>query len=333
MPTTSETTVFDTFFTATIKAYDSKLHQNFLKYWAIIDLLMNDYANSDSRGGRLFQTSAEYGLNSGTKFFSGADTFSEDPAQTAQPITYQWRYLGSSVTISETEMLENRGTAALWNITESRIRQAERTMNLVLGQECYSDGTNYGGQTIVGLAAGVSTTPTADPSSGAVGGLSVSSFPFWQNNASTSCGSFAANGVKGSADDIFERQWNNCSDGMQKTPSGVISAQDVYEYYHRTLLGTVRYLDPVNTKEGDLSMGGLQYHGKPWRWDRLCPSGRAYILNNQDIKLWTDPACRFKWTPPIAARNQLIYTRIVALRISMAYTARMFSAVLDGWTA
>ena len=333
MPSTTETTVYDTFFTATIKNYSTKLEKNFLEYWAIVDALMDNYSHSDSSGGRLYQTSAEYGLNTTTKFFDGADPFSQEPAQTAQPLVYQWRYLGSTVSMTETEMLENRGTAALWNITESRIRQAIRSMNLILGQELYSDGTNYGGKTIIGLAAGVSTTPTVDPASGAVGGLSVTSFPFWANNATISAGSFAANGVKGSADDVVIRMFNNCTDGSAQRPKVIVSSQDVWEFYNRTLLGTLRYLDPTHSKAGDGSFASLEYQGIPWRWDRLCPSGRMYFLDPEKLHLMVDPAFKFKWTPALTYPNQLAYTRICGLRLSMAYKARMFTGVIDGFTA
>lgn len=333
MATTSVTTVYDTFFTSTIQAFDPQLRKNFLEYWAINKLLFNDYQYKDTRGGRLLQTSAEYGLNPTTQFFDGPEAFDQEPAQTAQPLIYRWRYLGGAISVAQTELLENRGQAALWDITESRMRQLIRTMNLVLGQELYSDGTNYGGKTIVGLAAGISTTPTSDPASGAVGGLSVSSFPFWQNNALTSAGSFAANGVKGSANDYVLTMWHNCTDGNIKTPTAILSAQDVFEYYHRTLLGTVRYLDPVDNKQGDLAFRTLQYNGRPWMWDRLCPSGYMYVLNNEDVHLTVDPEYMFTWSPPLQQPYQLAYNRICGIRLTNTYMARMFSGVISGWTA
>jgi hypothetical protein len=74
-------------------------------------------------------------------------------------------------------------------------------VNLV-GSEIYSDGTSFGGNTFIGLAAGISTTPTVDPASGAVGGVSAVTYSWWRNNATISAGSFAANGVKGSSQDL-----------------------------------------------------------------------------------------------------------------------------------
>jgi len=111
-------------------------------------VLMDNYGKKDTSGGRIWQGIAEYGSNPSVKFFVGADTFAQEVSQTALPIQVQWRYLGGSVGMARTEMAENRGQAALFNIAESRLRQATRTMATVLNGEVYSDGTNYGGNTI-----------------------------------------------------------------------------------------------------------------------------------------------------------------------------------------
>lgn len=333
MPTISETTVFDTFFTATIKNYTTdQLMKNFLEYWAGLKLFFDDNKHTDTSGGRLKEGSAAYGLNQTTKFWDGADTFDQNPAQTAVPYTYQWRYLGTNVSFTKTEMLENRGKVALFNITQSRIEQAIRTMNLICGQELYSDGTNYNGKTFIGLGAMISTTPSSDPASGAVGGIPVASFPFWQNNATTSAGSFAANGVNGSSDDVVIRMFNTCSDGA-RVPDGILSAQDVWEFYNRSLLKTVHIYDPSHSKTGDLTFKTLDYMGIPWMWDRLCPSGRMYLVNKKDMHFTVDPAYLFEWSPALTYPTQLAYNRICGLRFLFEASARMFSGVIDGFSA
>jgi hypothetical protein len=87
-------------------------------------------------------------------------------------------------------------------------------------------------------------------------------YSWWRNNATTSAGSFAANGVKGSSQDLVLSLYNVCTDGAMDRPSAILSAQNVFEYYNQTLLSTVRYVDPL--KKGDLSFGGLYYQDMPW---------------------------------------------------------------------
>lgn len=196
MPTTSETINYDTFFTLTIKNYSKKLEKNFLEYRPGVKVLMDNYGRSDTRGGRIWQGIAEYGVNSSVKMFNGADTFDTSPAQTAQPIQYTWRYIGGAVSMTDTEMIENSSDAALADISETRIRQTMRTTNLIINQEIYSNGTNYGGNTIDGLGKAIPTNATT-----VLGGLDPATFTFWRNNYRTSAGSFASNGVNGATTD------------------------------------------------------------------------------------------------------------------------------------
>lgn len=333
MPTTQEIINYDSFLTLTIKNYSDQLQKNFLQYRPSVSVLMDEYGHTDTRGGRIWQGMAEYGTNPTGKFFDGPDTFDQTPAQVAQPIQYQWRYLGSAVSMTKTEMLENSGPVALANLAEVRIRQAVRTMVLILGNETFGNGTNYGGKTIAGLASAISTTP----STGAVGGLDPATWTWWRNNAITSFGSFAANGVNGSAQDLVLRQFNNCTDGMFDRPTCIISDQTTWEFYNRTNLQPVRYIGTNNpAREGnaaDLSFKALEYQGMKWYWDRQCPTGRMYYLNTNYIHYVIDPRFQFDWTDPMTYPNQLAYTRICGLRLFLATKNRMFLAVNDGITA
>lgn len=328
MAAPTETINYDTFFTAVIKNYDTELRKNFLEYRPGIMVLMDNYGKKDTSGGRIWQGIVEYGSNPSITFFDGAQTFSQEVSQTALPIQVQWRYLGGSVGMTKVEMMENRGQAALFNIAESRIRQATRTMATVLNGEVYSDGTNYGGKTITGLASLVSTTPTT----GTVEGLDAATNPFWRNTAVTSCGSFAANGVKGTAQDLVLTAFNNATDGMTDSPNVILSDQATLEYYNRTLLSTTRYLD-AQSKTGDLSFRALEYQGVKWYWDRQCPSGRLYGLNTNYIHFVTDPAMLFDWSEPLTYPNQMAFTRLCGTRILLRCTSRMFHFVTDGWSA
>jgi hypothetical protein len=275
MPVT-DTIVFDSFFTSTIKKYEKTLQKNFVEYRPSVNLLMDSYGHKES-GGYSVQIPLEFGNNSTTKFFLPYDTIDTTPSEFALPAIYPWRHMASAATVSEIEKVANSGKEKLFDLLEGRIRQAVRSEVNLTGSEIYSDGTSFGGNTFQGLAAGISTTPTADPASGAVGGVSAT-YPWWRNNATTSAGSFAAHGVKGSTDDLVIAMFNNCTDGMMDRPTAILSAQDVFQFYNQTLLSTVRYVDPL--KKGDLSFGGLYYQDMPWYWDRQCPSGRMYFVND-----------------------------------------------------
>jgi hypothetical protein len=193
---------YDSFFTSTTQHFEKELQKNFIEARPIVNLLMDDYGYKQS-GGYAIQTPVEFGgVDPNTGFIGPYDHVPSNPTEAALPVIYPYRMVASSATISDFEKASNTGKEALFNLYELRIRKAMRDMVNLIGAECYSDGTSNGGNTIIGLAAAVSTTPTVDPASGAVGGIPVASNVWWQNNATTSCGSFAANGVNGSVQDL-----------------------------------------------------------------------------------------------------------------------------------
>lgn len=333
MPTSAEQFYlnYDTFLTTTLKNYSKTLEKNFLQYRPEVEILFNNYAKSDTRGGRFWQGMAEYGQSTTVKFFNGPDAFSQEPGQFALPIMYQWRYMGGSVSMARTEALENSGPAALADITEGRVNQVMRTMNLILANEIWSDGTNYGGLTIEGLAKGIPTNNTTS-----LGGLNPATQTFWRNNFQTSCGSFAANGVNGTVQDLVLTMFNNCTDGMIDRPTDIISSQDVFEYYNRTNTQLVRYIrEGGDQSSADLTIRpqGLEYQGIRWVWSRQCPAGTLYMLNRNYVYFQFDPRFKFEWTNPLTYPNQFMFTRLVGLRLFLNYTARMYHAVMNGWTA
>jgi hypothetical protein len=323
---------YDSFFTSTITKYEKTLQKNFLETRPSVRLLFDQFRHTDS-GGYQIQIPVEYGNNSNTKFFNPYDSANTDPSEFSLPAIYPWRHVVSAATVSDIEQVANSGKEKLFDLFEGRLRQCVRSTVNLIGSEIYSDGTNFGGNTIVGLAAGIATVPASDPASGAVGGIPAAANVFWRNNSTPALGSFAVNGVNGSASDGIETMFNTCTDGMADRPNAFLSAQNVYEFYNKSLLGTVRYVTPEALQVGDFAFGGLQYKGVPWYWDRQCPNGRMYFINTKYVHFYVDPMMLFTWTEPRAWPNQLTNTRLMTLRCALVYKSRMFNGVVDGITA
>lgn len=129
---------------------------------------------------------------------------------------------------------------------------------------------------------------------------------------------------------------NNCTDGMIDRPTDIISSQDVFEYYNRTNTQLVRYIrEGGDQSSADLSIRpqGLEYQGIRWVWSRQCPAGTLYMLNRKYVHFMVDPRFKFEWTDPLTYPNQMMFTRLVGLRLFLCYKARMYHAVMNGWTA
>ncbi len=320
----SVTTTFDSFFTLTLNNFSTVLEKNFLEYRPALMVLFDQFGKTDNRGGRYWQGIAEYGTNPSAKYFSGVDTFAQEVSQVAVPLIYEWKYLGAALSMSQQELLENSGPVALADLTELRLRQTMRTLSLMINQEIFGDGTNYDGKTFVGLGAAISATGT-----NVLGGLDPAEYPWWRNNAVPSAGSWATNGVGGTATDKVFSLWNSCSDGPE-TPECIISDKTLYEYYMNSNVNYIRYVDATTA---DLTFQALAYQGKKWYWDRQCPANTMFMLNRKSIHFVIDPRFKFKWTAPLGYPNQFAFTRLVGLRFFLKTANRMFLGMSAGWSA
>lgn len=329
MPNVVDTIDYDSFFTATTKNYTGELEKNFLKYRPAVNIFLDNYGHAES-GGYAVQRNLEYGNNAPTKIFTPYGHADTTPTEFAVPGIFPFRRIVSSATVSEEELAANSGKAKLFDLAMGRIRLAERSVATFLGALIYGDGTSFNNLAYQGLAAGISTTPTADPASGPVGGVPVASNPWWQNQATVSCGSFATNGVRGTAQDLVFNMFLNCSDGADR-PNFMLSGQDVFEFYNAALLQIARQIDPY--KVGDLSFSALEYQGMGWIQDRQCPAGRIYTGNTRYVHFFYDPAVFFKWSEKRTWPDQLLDIRILSLRLAMVWRSRMFLGVTDGWVA
>jgi len=221
---------FDSFYTSTIKNYEKELQKNFLEYRPGVNLLMDAYGHQES-GSYAVQIPLEYGgTSANATSFQPYDTIGTNPTEFSVPGIFKFYQYATSAVVSEVEKVMNSGKAKLFDLLEGRIRHGVRELVNLVNSEIFSDGTSFGGNTFQGLAAGVSTTPTSDPSSGAIGGVSVTTYPWFQNNATTSCGSFAANGVKGSSKDLVIAGFDVATDGEMDRPTAILSDQTTFEF-------------------------------------------------------------------------------------------------------
>ena len=83
----------------------------------------------------------------------------------------------AAVTMSGLEMLQNASKEQIIDLLEGRVKLTEAQLMNRIDYDMYQDGTGNGGKNIVGLASAVADTPT----SGTYGGISRSTWSFWQN--------------------------------------------------------------------------------------------------------------------------------------------------------
>lgn len=327
----TETRTLNTLFATTADAFAAEASVNMLTSRPLVDRLYRTGNTVRRQGGARIDIMLRYGMNPGTQWFQGADDLDMTPFESNTSARYDWKNLHAPVTYTGEEQRKNSGGAQMVDLVTEKLNATRLTMEKVLDIAIAGDGTANDGKVILGLDAIVPTTPTADPSIGAIGGITAVGNPWWQNFAVTGFGSFAANGPHGSASDLWINTWDTVSDGAD-APDFIASAQDVYEFYHRANLSAVQIVMKPNAT-GMLSFPSLSYMGVDWFWSRNIVNGRAFFLRTDDLQFWIDTNGEFKLSPFQQAWSQDLYGAKMLLVCAFVSRRRLLSAVLDGITA
>jgi hypothetical protein len=328
----SETRVFNTLFATTMDIYAEQAAVNTLTSTPLLDKLYRGGNAAVKPGGVRIDVGVRYGMNPGSQWYQGADVLDMTPFESNTTAKYDWKQLHLPVTYTGEEVRKNRGEAQMLDLVQEKIAASQLTAKKVVDIAMCADGTANGGKVILGLEALVSDAPTADPTVGAIGGITAVGNPWWQNSAVTSFGSWAANGPNGSSTDLFVNAWNTVSDGSD-SPTMIYSAQDVYEFYHATNLAAVQIIMTQNAT-GTMSFPTLKYMGVDWNWSRNIASGEAYLLRpDQDLAFWVHSEGNFRLSPFQKAWNQDLFGASLLLMSAFFIRRRMFSMRITGVSA
>lgn len=172
--------------TTTLRNRSKKLADNMLRNNGVLTRLNARGNVKPFDGGRTIVQELEYANNSTYKRYSGYEILNIQPSDVFTAAEFPIRQAAVAVSISGLEMLQNSGRERVIDLLESRIKNAEKTMQNGLSYDFYSDGSQPG--QIGGLQFLVSSTP----STGTVGGIDRATWTFWQNqvySATTNGGS------------------------------------------------------------------------------------------------------------------------------------------------
>ena len=250
----AESRTWDSLLTTTLSNYRETLVDNIFDSYPFLSYIngkLGDAVRGGSvkrvlDGGESIVEQILYGMNSTVKSYSGYESLDVTPQEGHTIARFSWKQYSGSITINGLEERSNKGEARMINLLEAKAKQTEMTLRDKLSQGAFSDGTGNGGKDLTGLAAIIS-------SSGTLGGLSATTYPWWASTASTSS-SFAANGIS-----TMRTMFNTISFGNDK-PDAIFTTQTNYEYYEGVLQPQERF---TNTKAADAGFVNLTFKGVP----------------------------------------------------------------------
>ena len=267
--------------TTTLRNRSGKLSDNIKRNNAILNRLGQKGKVKPVGGGRSIVQELEYAQNATFAWYSGYEALNVAPSDVFTAAEFNWRQAAVAVSISGLEQLQNAGKERVIDLLESRIQNAEKTMQNGIASSMYSDGTDA--KQIGGLQFLLADSPT----SGVVGGIDRSTWVFWRNIVQT--------GVTGSANiqTMMNQLYIQLVRGTDK-PDLILADGTYYRYYLESLTAIQRITDDKLASAGFVNLkymnsdvvldGGFQgYSSDANPSTGGCPANHMYFLNTDYV--------------------------------------------------
>lgn len=306
---------YDALLSTTLKKYLPKLEDNIFSARPLVYFLKQADNMKKQSGGAKIVVPLMYGQNSTAGSYSGYDLLDTTPQEGITAAEYDWKQYSVSVTISGIEEAKNNGEAAVLDLLEAKVMQAEETVNEQWDIMFHDDGTGNGGKDWNGLGNLIGA-------GGTIGGIDATDAAndWWRSTVEGTAG------VLDTAD--MTHAYNTASVGADQ-PKAILTSQELFEKYESLLQPNIRYTD---TKTADAGFQNLMFKGAPVTYDVYTPAGTVYFLNPKYIKLIGHSDVWFKPTPFVRPNNQdARYSQILSYG-NLVVSNRKRQAVLTGRT-
>src|SRR5512146_8628 len=264
--------------TTTLYNRSKKLSDNMLKNNALLARLNSKGKVKPVDGGQAIVQELEYSENGTYVRYSGYDVLNISPSDVFTAAQFNYAQAAVAVSINGLEQLQNSGKEQMINLLDSRISNAEKTMQNNLSADCYSNGTASGGKQIGGLQLLVADVPTT----GTVGGIDRQTWTFWQNQKQ----SFATAGFTPGPSTIqtmMNRLWLTQVRQADK-PDLIIADNTYYRYYLESLQAIQRITSEDKAMAGFSSLkfmsADVVFDGG---YGGAAPASHMYFLNTDYI--------------------------------------------------
>ena len=225
MATPSST--FTEMVTTTLRHTGNKVTDNVSDHVALLRRMKAKGNIKTINGGYEIQEPLEYAENGTYQRYSGYGQLNTQASDVLTSAKYEWQQVALHVTASGKELRMNNGKEAMFNLVESRKKNAMNTARNQFSVDMYSDGTEA--NQIGGLANLIQTN-----GQGTVGGINSTTYTFWRNQfkemtgTNTAASPSAANAATMKAD--MGDLWLSLQRGAD-SPDVIVMTHDLYVLY------------------------------------------------------------------------------------------------------
>lgn len=242
----------------TIQSRSGELGDNVLNNNALLMMLREKGNVKEFGGGNVILEEIMYTDSSTTNAnsYSGYEVLNIAPNSPITAAQFSIQQYYAAVTISGLEMLQNSSKEAIIDLLDGRMDVAEKQLVNRIAADIYLDGTGNGGKNITGLAAAIPDSPT----SGTYGGISRSTWSFWQSQV------FSGTTNGGAAVSAANIQAYMTALAL-KTVRGrdradlFVADNNYYQYYINSLQAIQRVQSEGNSKLSGAGFPSVKFYG------------------------------------------------------------------------
>lgn len=259
---------FDQLLATTLANYRDQLTDNIFSARPLTYFLMDKGRIRMLDGGTKIVEPLIYGQNGTVSSYSGYDPIALTAQDGITAAEYEWKQYAASIAISGIEEAKNNGEAAILNLLEAKVMQAEESLREGFNVMFFGDGTGNSGKNWNGLGNLVEA-------SGTVGGINraTAGNEYWRSYEENTAGALTLAQMN--------TAYNSVSVGNDH-PDMVLTTQTLYEKYESLLQPQLRYTD---TKTADAGFQNLLFKAAPVTYDVHCTAGVVYFLNSKYLSL------------------------------------------------
>lgn len=232
-------------------------------------------------GGTKIERELMYAENSTYLRYSGYQQLNTSPSDVLTMAEYAWKQAAVAVTMSGLEEAINSGSNRMFDLLETRLKNAEKTMINNLGSDIYSDGSADSGKQIGGLQLLVAD----DPTTGTVGAINRANAnsTFWRNKK-FQCTSDGGSALSSANVGLYmNKLWLQLVRGNDQ-PDLIVFDNNYYALYEASLTQIQRI---TQAEKGELGFQSLKYKGADVLLDGgiggNMPANHGYFLNTDHI--------------------------------------------------
>jgi hypothetical protein len=309
--------------TTTLRKRSKKLADNVSDNTALLSRLKAKGKVKPVSGGRTILEEIAYNENGTYKRYSGYEALDITPSDVFTAAEFNLKQAAVAVVMSGLEMLQNSGDEAVIDLLESRIENAEITMQNNISADVYSDGTADGGRQIGGLQLLVS-----DAGTGTVGGINSSTWTFWQN----AIFDFSANSLTPGATTIQQAMnslWLSTTRNRDRVD--LIVADNQYFQFYWQSLQAIQRIQSADT--GKAGFSSLKFMDADVVFDGGqggdAPAAHMYFLNTEHIAFRPHSKRNFvPLSPDRYSTNQDAMVKLLAFAGNMTVRNRSLQGVI-----